>query len=65
MNRRQSTTSARRDVVTAVALPQSMRDALDKEAQRSQIYSRSALIRAAIQEFLEHRADRQATEEKS
>jgi hypothetical protein len=46
---------ARRSVVTTITLPQALLTAIDREAERTQINSRSAIIRQAVAEFLAQR----------
>ena len=62
MKDQQPKTKKRRDVVTGVAMPQPMLDALDELAERSQIFSRSPLIRIAVKEFLERQNANQLKE---
>ncbi len=43
----------RRDIVTTITLPPAMIDQLDALSERKHLYSRSAVVRMAIQEFLD------------
>jgi metal-responsive CopG/Arc/MetJ family transcriptional regulator len=64
MENQQQKTQERRGVVTSIALPGAMLSALDREAERIQVYSRSAVIRQAVQEYLAVREDDQQSAER-
>ena len=63
MSETQDQSQRRSGVVTTVTLPAIMLSALDKEAQRTQVFSRSAIVRQAVKEYLDKRNGEAETKE--